>query len=366
MSPSKTLDMSTLPTTQRAVVVGAEGSNVEVAQSIELPELEPDAVLVQVAAVALNPVDTKMLHGFLDAGCVLGLDFAGTVVAAGPDQPAWRRLEVGDRVFGCTDGSDRRRPRVGAFSQFTACRGSILIKMPDYMSFATAAAMGNAIFSSGFALFHSLQLPGSLTERAERSQWVLIYGGATATGTMALQFLRRAGHKPIAVCSAKHFDLAKEHGAVAAFDYHSETHVEDIRKLTNNALGFVFDCVTTPSSITASAEAIGRLGGRYTALDPFDPTLIKRKAVKSDWVLTITLMGRGCIWPKPFYCEPDAALLEWGVQLAAVAESVLAKGVESLKAHPIRTMEGGLEAIPAGIDAIRQGQVRGFKLVYSL
>ncbi|KAJ3495997.1 hypothetical protein NLG97_g2989 [Lecanicillium saksenae] len=354
-----------IPITQRAVVVGVEDGSVEVTDKMELPELEATAVLVKVAATALNPVDTKMRHGFLDAGCVLGLDFAGTVVAVGTEQPAWRRLEVGDRVFGCTDGTDRRRPRVGAFSEFTACRGSILIKMPDEMSFATAATMGNAIFSSGFALFHSLKLPGSLTQPAEKSHWVLVYGGATATGTMALQFLRRAGHRPIAVCSPSHFDLAKEYGAIASFDYASDTHVQDIRKLTNDALSYVFDCVTTPSSIVACSEAIGRLGGRYTALDPFEQTLVRRKAIKTDWILTITLMGRGCVWPKPFACEADTALLEWGTQLAAVAESVLS-GSAALKPHPARIMEGGLEAIPSGIEAIRQGQVRGFKLVYPL
>ncbi|EGX87723.1 alcohol dehydrogenase, putative [Cordyceps militaris CM01] len=358
--------MTTVPTTQRAVVVGPEDGSVVVAESIPLPDIEPDAVLVQVSAVALNPVDTKMMPGFLNPGNVLGLDFAGTVVAVGPAQPAWRSLQVGDRVFGCTDGCDSRRPRVGAFTQFTACRGSILIKMPDHMSFATAASMGNAIFSSGFALFHSLQLPGSLTATAEKSHWVLIYGGATATGTMALQFLRRAGHKPIAVCSAKHFDMAREYGAVAAFDYHSESHVQEIRDLTKNALSFAFDCVTTQSSVLACEEAMGRLGGRYTALDPFDPTLVSRKAVKLDWILTLTLMGRGSVWPKPFGCEPDEALLTWGTKLAEVAEGVLAEGDHVLKAHPMRIMEGGLDAIPSGIDAIRQGQVRGFKLVYLL
>ncbi|OAA53208.1 Alcohol dehydrogenase superfamily, zinc-type [Cordyceps fumosorosea ARSEF 2679] len=355
-----------IPTTQRAVVVGAADGSVELTESIPLPDIEPDAVLIKVAAVALNPVDTKMMPGFLDPGCVLGLDFAGTVVAVGPDQPAHRSLRVGDRVLGCTDGCDRRRPRVGAFAQFTACRGEILIKMPDGLSFADAAAMGNAIFSSGFALFHSLQLPGSLTATAEQARWVLVYGGATATGTMTLQFLRRAGHKPIAVCSAKHFDLARQYGAVAAFDYNSETHVEDIRKLTNNALSFAFDCVTTQSSVLACEEAMGRLGGRYTALDPFDQTLVRRKAVRLDWILTLSLMGRGSVWPKPFGCEPDEALLRWGVRLAEVAESVLAGDVHALKPHPLRIMEGGLDAIPDGIVAIRQGQVRGFKLVYLL
>ncbi|TQV90063.1 alcohol dehydrogenase [Cordyceps javanica] len=355
-----------IPSTQRAVVVGAEDGSVKVASSIAIPDVEPDAVLIQIAAVALNPVDSKMMHGFLDEGCVLGLDFAGTVVAVGSDQPAWRRLQIGDRVFGCTDGCDKRRPLVGAFCEFTACRGSILIKMPDDMSFATGASMGNAIFSSGFALFHSLQLPGSLTQPSEKSQWVLVYGGATATGTMALQFLRRAGHKPIAVCSAKNFDLAKDYGAVASFDYNSDTHVKDIRDLTNNALSFAFDCVTTQSSITACAEAIGRLGGKYTALDPFDEALVSRKAIKLDWILTLTLMGRGSVWPKPFGCEPDETLLTWGVGLAEVVETLIAKNSAIFKPHPIRLIEGGLGAIPDGIDSIRQGQVRGFKLVYLL
>jgi NADPH:quinone reductase-like Zn-dependent oxidoreductase len=64
------------------------------------------------------------------------------------------------------------------------------MKMPDEMSFEEAATMGSGIGTMGLALFRSLGVPGYPAEPTLKPKHVLVYGGSSATGTMAIQLLR--------------------------------------------------------------------------------------------------------------------------------------------------------------------------------
>lgn len=88
-----------MPDTQQAIV-GNDAGGLELCNSVPVPELEPDMVMVKTAAVALNPVDTKMQGRNATPGAVAGHDFAGTVVAIGRDAWTAAPIAVGDRVSG--------------------------------------------------------------------------------------------------------------------------------------------------------------------------------------------------------------------------------------------------------------------------
>jgi NADPH:quinone reductase-like Zn-dependent oxidoreductase len=64
------------------------------------------------------------------------------------------------------------------------------MKIPDKMSFEEAASLGTGIGTMGLALFHNLGVPGYPTQQATDPKVVLVYGGSTASGTMALQLLK--------------------------------------------------------------------------------------------------------------------------------------------------------------------------------
>lgn len=66
----------------------------------------------------------------------------------------------------------------------------VLLKIPSHMSFAEAASLGIGIGTMGLALFHSLRVPGYPTKPAEVEKTVLVYGGSTASGTLAIQLLK--------------------------------------------------------------------------------------------------------------------------------------------------------------------------------
>jgi NADPH:quinone reductase-like Zn-dependent oxidoreductase len=68
--------------------------------------LEPQEILIKTGAVALNPVDTKLIGDFVTPGVMFGFDCAGTVVAVGSGVTS--NVKVGDRVCGSASGSKIR------------------------------------------------------------------------------------------------------------------------------------------------------------------------------------------------------------------------------------------------------------------
>lgn len=78
-----------------------EGGLAEVSEC-EIPEPTSSEVLVKVAAVALSPIDWKILHGSKPSvPAILGCDFAGTVTCVGD---AVTKIEIGERVIGFVAG----------------------------------------------------------------------------------------------------------------------------------------------------------------------------------------------------------------------------------------------------------------------
>lgn len=191
------------------------------------------------------------------------IDAAGVVVAMGADVARSGRLRLGDRVAGAAEGMEGLRPQSGAFAEYVSIDGGMALKMPDEMSFAVGAGMGLRIATAGMAIFHSLGLSAELLEKPSQESFdVLVYGGTTSTGTMAIQLLKRCGARVITTCSPRNFDLARSYGADVCFDYKTSTCGQDIRSFTENALEYALDCITVESSMKICYQALGRCGGK--------------------------------------------------------------------------------------------------------
>jgi NADPH:quinone reductase-like Zn-dependent oxidoreductase len=186
-----------LPGRRSAIVCVSNipGANLAVSHDIPLPiPLEAGCVLVRTFAVALNPCDWKMPDRFPAIGSVGGSDFAGTIVALSDDiEETHPSLAIGDRVCGAVHGFDPSDPRTGSFSNFVLATADILLKVPEGVGWQDAAAIGGTGIATLGIAFHQHLLPG-LSLCAPYSQdgafHVLVYGGGTATGTMAIQLLK--------------------------------------------------------------------------------------------------------------------------------------------------------------------------------
>ena len=154
------------------------------------PQLRDDFILVRTVAVALNPTDWKHwkhVDFMATPGALSGCDYAGVVVEVGSNVKKW--FDKGDRVCGMCHGANQLQLEDGAFAEYIVAKGDIQMKIPAQMTFEEAATLGVGIVTVGLSLYQSLRLPWS-SRPAEEPFPVLIYGGSTATGTLAIQFAK--------------------------------------------------------------------------------------------------------------------------------------------------------------------------------
>ncbi len=151
---------------------------------IELPTPVPTGrdILVEVKAVSVNPVDTKVRKGNTpEPGQwkVLGWDAAGIVVAAGPEATLFRR--GGEVFYVGTIG------RPGANSQFLLVDERMVGHKPKTLGWAEAAAVSLTAFTAWEAMFDRLDV-AKLVPGATPA--ILVVGGAGGVGSIAIQLAR--------------------------------------------------------------------------------------------------------------------------------------------------------------------------------
>ena len=177
-------------------------------QEVEKPALAGDGVLVRVRAAALNRLDWYSLTGkpliarattglFRPKSPLLGVDFAGTVEATGPEV---EHVEPGDDVFGARDGS---------LAEYV-CVSNAVVRKPTGVSFEEAAATPLGGTTALQALRDRCKVqPG------ER---VLIQGASGGVGTFAVQIAKWLGAEVTAVCSIPNVERARSLGADRVID----------------------------------------------------------------------------------------------------------------------------------------------------
>ena len=211
--PSPPLPASATP--MKAVVHRCYGPpDVIRLEEIAKPVPKNDEILVRVHAASVNPLDWHYLEGTpylvrFDGGFGkpenprLGVDFAGTVEAAGKDVT---RFKPGAEVFG---------GKFGALAEYVAVREDRAVALtPANVSAEQAAAVAIA----GVTALQALRDRGHI--RAGQS--VLVNGASGGVGTFAVQIAKTFGASVTGVCSTKNIELVRALGADRVIDYTRE------------------------------------------------------------------------------------------------------------------------------------------------
>ncbi|GLA72630.1 hypothetical protein AtubIFM55763_003512 [Aspergillus tubingensis] len=356
---------------QRAVVVRERGQ-VTLADDVPIPALPDDYILVKTQAVALNPTDWKHVDFDTCTGTIVGCDYAGVVEAIGPRvRKLWKK---GDRVAGFVHGCNVKQTHGGAFAQYVIAKGDIQFRVPEWMSIDGAACLGVGMMTIGQNLYQSMQLPGpgmacddEITDmqRDEKGNdedipSILIYGGATSTGSLAIQFAKLSGLRVVTTCSEPNRAWMHELGADAVFDYH-DPHVGDrIREFTDDTVELAFDTISTNQTAAICAAAISSSGGCYNALlDVRCP----RGDVDTHVSMAYDIIGEPYVMGgKEVQAQPEN--LSFGAQWANTVEVLLQS--RQVTSQRFQVKPGGLAGIASGLDWLRQGKVRASKLVYKV
>ena len=183
---------------------------------VEKPSCGPNDVLVEVMTAGLNRADLVQRKGLYPpppgASQIMGLECAGTIVAIGSDVSGW---SVGDRVCGLMAG--------GGDAEYALIDQGSLFKIPDGMSFNEAGALPEVMMTVWANIFDRCQF--------KSGEAVLIHGGTSGIGTMAIQMLKTAGASKIMITagSAEKCDRAKALGADIAINYREEDFEQIVR-----------------------------------------------------------------------------------------------------------------------------------------
>jgi NADPH2:quinone reductase len=202
-----------------AVYYETGGPDVFRFEDVPDPEVGPDDVLVEVAAVSIEGGDTLNRLGGDLAGVphIVGYQCAGTVKAVGGGVTGF---SVGDRVV--TVGLD------GSHAQLRAVGQAFCWSIPEGLSTEEAACVPVPFGTASDCLFEF--------GRLQAGESVLIHAGASGVGLAAIQMAKRAGARVMATASSDE-RLARlgEYGLDHGINYASGDFVDAVRELTGGA-----------------------------------------------------------------------------------------------------------------------------------
>ncbi|KAK0617782.1 putative zinc binding dehydrogenase [Bombardia bombarda] len=219
----------------RAAVLPQKGGPLSVQERVT-PEPGPNELLIEVMAVALNPVD----HHQRDFGlppvpvypAVIGSDVSGIVVKTGSNASlpgTTKPLVAGDRVIAFASSFYQSgSPDYGAFQKYVLAQPEGVIPLPAGLSFEEGAVFPLAVLTA-LTAWTTIGIPLNTRYAPEDRQAVLIWGGASSVGTLAIQSARTLGFTRVyATASPKHHEYLKRLGAHAVFDYKAVDVVKQI------------------------------------------------------------------------------------------------------------------------------------------
>lgn len=263
-------DETSVPDTMRAWRVTHFGGPDELqCETVPVPALRGNEVLVEVQAAGLNPVDLKTLQGRYpaitqpDLPFTLGRDVAGVVVKRSEGMQGW---EPGRRVCAFIGQGQ------GTLADYVVVPASALANAPAGASVDVAAAVPLAALTAWQGLFDQGKL-----EAGER---VLIHGASGGVGRFAVQFARHVSAHVSVTASGSTLDELRALGADQAIDYRAERfedvvgEVDLVFDLTGGSNqqrswavlkpgGALISTLSEPSQSEASAR--GARAARYTA-----------------------------------------------------------------------------------------------------
>ncbi|KAL2757252.1 hypothetical protein ACRALDRAFT_1067891 [Sodiomyces alcalophilus JCM 7366] len=324
-----------------------------------IPTPGPQQVLIKVAVAGTNPKDWKLpfWQGKPDNS---GDDVAGTIESLGEGVVGFAK---GDRVaaFHIMMSPD------GAFAEYAVAPVHTVMHIPASLSFEEAATLPLAAYTAAVGLFETLELPSPWDAEAARDtkRPLIIYGASTAVGAYAIKLAVRANIHPIIAVGSKNSAfvtklLDSSRGDVL-IDYTAHSTQESLTEALRAAAAphggarDAFDCVSENGTfVTVSRAIAGKPDDRgkkprITVILPFDDYSAADPSVDIP-VTSVGLVHEtteqkhlfGAVWGRAF---------ERGLQEGW------------LEPHPHEVVKGGLAGLEGALKALREGKVRGKKMV---
>ena len=310
----------------KAITIPVPGdADALVLDDVPVPELGPTDVLVTVAAAGVNRADLMQRQGFYDpppgASPYPGLEVSGTVAAVGEQVEGW---SVGDEVCALLSG--------GGYAEQVAVPAGQLLPVPAGVSLRDAAALPEVVSTVWSNVF--------LTASLQPGQTLLVHGGSSGIGTMAIQLAREVGaHVAVTAGSAAKLEACRELGAEILVNYHEQDFVEVLREHTGGAGADVILDNMGAKYLARNIDALAT-GGRLVVIG-------MQGGTRAEVDLGVLMRKRAAVIATSLRARPAA---EKATIVAAVREHVWPL-IESGRVRPV---VHGTYPLAAAADAHRE------------
>ena len=305
---------------------------------LDIPAPEPQGrdLLVEVKAVSVNRVDTKVRRNTEPPAGeykILGWDAAGVVRAVGPDVTLFK---PGERVW---YAGTIARP--GSNSELQLVDERIVGPMPHSLDFAHAAALPLTSVTAWELLFDRLRI-----EQGDKptNTHLLIIGAGGGVGSIMVQLARQlTGVTVIGTASRPDTQAwVRELGAHHVID-HSKPLTDELRRIGIAQVEYVASLTHTDAHFAHAVEALAPQG-KFALIDdpaPIDVRLLKRKSLSLHWELMFTRS----LFETPDMIEQHR-ILKNVAQLVdrGVLRTTLAEHYGLINAHNLRRAHAMLES----------------------
>jgi putative PIG3 family NAD(P)H quinone oxidoreductase len=273
-------------------------------QSSPLPRLRPDDVLIRVAYAGVNRPDCLQRAGLYPpppgASPLLGLEVSGEIVAVGSEVP---REMLGQMVAALTPG--------GGYAEYCAAHWQHCLPVPEGMLLSEAAALPETLFT----VWHNLFERGL----ARDGESVLVHGGTSGIGTMAILLAKAFDMEVIVTCGdAAKCAAAIRIGATRAINYREEDFVDVVMAHTGGkGVNVVLDMV--------SGEYVAR-NLKCLAEEGRHVTIAVLGGAKAELNMAMVMMRRLTLTGSTLRPRSDAFKAALADEIAANAWPLFAEG----------------------------------------
>ncbi len=316
-----------------AITRAAQGSsNLEFLADIELPQPQASGhdLLVEVKAVSVNPVDTKVRAGFnADTPRVLGWDAVGIVNAVGESVTLF---QPGDEVW---YAGALTRP--GSNSEYQLVDERIVARKPKTLDNAQAAALPLTAITAWEMLFDRL----GITENGNEGDVLLIVGAAGGVGSIMTQLARKLTRLTVIGTASRPASQqwVKELGAHHVID-HSKPLTEELARIGLSHVTHVASLNNTQEHYQQLINALQPQGKLALIDDPdsLDALPLKVKSISLHWefMFTRSMFTTRDIIEQHHLLTRVAQLIDQGVLKTTLGEHFGAINAANLrKAHAL-------------------------------
>jgi NADPH2:quinone reductase len=211
--------METVPSQMTVIGISKPGGpEVLLPETRAVPKPGPDEILIKVMAAGVNRPDVAQRQGHYPpppgASDLPGLEVAGEVVALGANA---KKHKLGDKVMSLVAG--------GGYAQYCIAQDAQAMAVPPSLTIAEAGALPETLMT----VWHNVFERGGL----KAGETLLVHGGSSGIGTMAIMMAKALGSKVIVTVGSKEkADACTKLGADHAINYKAEDFVEATKKLT--------------------------------------------------------------------------------------------------------------------------------------